>query len=77
MLVEALGPFELAFVDQPLAAHGLQRLVDRAGRLELGFRGEDVVVDAEQAEVVADQFEHRRDRAGAEQGSHSASGAAA
>ena len=41
--------------------------VDRAGPLQLGLGRELVVVDAEQGEVGADQIDHRRHRAVAEQ----------
>ena len=60
--VEALGPLERAFVDEALGAQHLHRLLDRAALLQLGLGREQVVVDAEQAEIVPDQVEHRLDR---------------
>ena len=67
MRVEALRPLELAFIDQPLGAQIRHRRLDLARSLQLGFGREDVVVDAEQAEVVADQLDHRRDGLALEQ----------
>ena len=57
----ALGRFEHALIDEALVDQGLQRAIDRAARLDLGLRREEIVVDAEQGEIGADQLEHRRD----------------
>ena len=59
----------------PCSRSTLQRAIDRARFLTSRFRREQVVVDAEQAEVVPDQVEHRLDRASRNRSSHSLSGA--
>lgn len=41
--------------------------IDLARGLQLGFRREQVVLDAEGGEILADHVHHRRDRAGAEE----------
>ena len=66
MRVEALRTLEDTLVDQALSAKHLHRLVDRARPLNFVLRREFVVMDAEQRQVVADEVEHRLDRAFAE-----------
>jgi hypothetical protein len=62
MGIEALRALERAFVNQALFAKHLQCLIDRARTLDFRFRREEIVVDSKQAEVVADEVEHRLNR---------------
>src|SRR5512139_829986 len=50
-----------AFIDEALGTQRLERAIDRAARLDLGLRREDIVMDAEQREIRPDQIEHLGD----------------